>query len=83
MDLSELERRGENVVVDAQGTEVSPGPSIEADRGGRIDFAPDGCAVTFVHCRTKKTVIQSLRPGETFGYGDWDGTHCVWKSFTC
>lgn len=56
---------------------------IGPDGSVREAVALKGCVVSYVNCRTKKTEMVSLKPGETFGYGDWDGTRCVRKTFTC
>jgi len=67
---NELEASGRNVIVDKDGKEIDAKPA-------------GGCAVSYVNCRTKKTEIVTLSPGQTFYYGDWNGTACVRKSFTC
>jgi hypothetical protein len=43
----------------------------------------DACLVDFVNCRTKEKQTMILKKGETFGYGDWNGTECVRKTFEC
>ena len=68
--LDEISKSGEDLVIGADGR-VSPGQALK------------GCAVSYVNCRTKETEIQTLKEGETFCYGDWDGTTCVRKTFTC
>lgn len=64
------EQVGKNVVVDERG-------SIS-----EAVIAPN-CLVSFVDCDTKKTVVATLKPGDTLFYGDWNGTSCVRKKFTC
>jgi len=41
------------------------------------------CAISYVNCTTKKTEVVSLKKGDTFAYGDWDGSRCVRKTYTC
>lgn len=56
---------------------------ISADGSVREAAPLKGCVVSYVNCRTKKTEIVSLKPGDTFAYGDWNGTRCVRKVFQC
>lgn len=64
------EQSGKNFITDETGTISEAVPAA-------------GCVVSFVDCDTKKTVVVSLKPGDTFSYGDWDGKKCVRKKFNC
>ncbi len=68
--LNDLQDSDKDFVVTSKGELIEP---VKAQ----------GCAVSYVNCRMKKTEIVNLQPGETFFYGDWDGQKCVRKTFTC
>jgi hypothetical protein len=70
--LDEIAESGENIIIDTDGKFRLGDGTAKAN-----------CLVTYVNCRTKVTEMQSLTPGETFCYGDWDGTTCVRKTYTC
>ncbi len=68
--LGKLSESSENLVVTMDGN-VSAAQVMT------------GCAISYVNCNSKKTEVVSLKKGETFLYGDWDGSKCVRKSYTC
>lgn len=58
---------------------LDEGVGYVTNRQGKVT----ACLVSYVNCRTKQQEMVKLAPGETFGYGDWDGQNCVIRSFTC
>jgi hypothetical protein len=68
--LGKLSESTDNLIVGADGT-VKPAQPMS------------DCAISYVNCTTKKTEVVSLKKGDTFAYGDWDGSRCVRKTYTC
>jgi hypothetical protein len=50
---------------------------------GSLTALADACIVDFVNCRTKEKQTVTLKKGEAFCYGDWNGTECVQRKFEC
>ena len=41
------------------------------------------CTVSYTDCTTKKSATVCLDDGDTFIYGDWDGSSCKTKEYKC
>ena len=41
------------------------------------------CAIQYTDCTTKQIKFVGVKTGETVAYGDWNGTQCVYKQYTC
>lgn len=74
--LNELRQKAEsesqNVIMRGDGSYTE----VEAS-------SRSGCVVCYTDCTTQQFECQPLQPGETFVYGDWDGSQCVRKDYTC
>jgi hypothetical protein len=77
---SEKPQKPKHVIEDALSRE---GIDFIISKDGVLTALADTCMITFVNCRTKEPETVTLKKGEVFYYGDWDGTQCVRKTFEC
>jgi hypothetical protein len=61
----------------------SEGKDFIVSDNGEIRDVQSDCVISYVDCKTKKSEVRSLKPGDTLTYGDWDGKKCVRKKYTC
>lgn len=73
----------EDVVVDEDGNRINFESRVEEGGEGILNVQPLSCIVSYVNCRTRRTEVVTLRRGSTFYYGDWNGSRCVRKSYSC
>ena len=74
----------ENILVDANGERADlSGRMVQEGSEGSLQLTAAGCVISFVNCTTKKTQVVSLKKGDTFFYGDWNGSRCIRKTYTC
>ena len=45
--------------------------------------AAGSCMLTYTDCNTRQNKAVAIASGQTILYGDWDGSTCVRKEFTC
>ena len=83
MDIQTFLNMEEDVVIDSDGNMVEKADSIEEGTDGTLTVSATSCMVSYVDCKSKTTKIQTLRKGDTFYYGDWNGSRCVRKTYTC
>lgn len=67
-EVSRLEEAGDDFIITKDGSIVT---------------RANACIISYVDCKSKKTEIVTLTPGQEFSYGDWDGKKCVRKRYKC
>lgn len=83
METKDFENSQDNVLTDEHGNKKDIESIVVEGEEGTLTCFAAGCVISYVNCRTKKTEIVSLQKGDTFAYGDWNGTRCVRKVYTC
>lgn len=73
-DTEKMKQRGENFAVDKSGSVVPL---------DRKETVAGVCTVSYTDCTDKKGYTVYLQPGQTFYYGDWNGSQCVRKEYQC
>ena len=83
MDHKELIKLNEDMAIDEDGNVVDVECAITEGVDNEARISASSCLLSYVDCKTKTTKLITLRPGQTFYYGDWNGRKCVRKSYTC
>jgi hypothetical protein len=71
----QADSQGKNLILAANGTQREIAPAQ-----GEVTA---GCVVVYTDCTTKTTTSTGLSSGDTFYYGDWNGSSCIRKEYTC